>query len=125
MQEEHLDSIGGQNRNYIAALDATTGNALTWNPNANNWVTSLTVNGNNGVCRWRLHQHCRSKPQLHSRIGCDNRECNYMEPECERLCESDPHAMVASLSVSGTTVYAEVASSALAGRTAIISQHWM
>jgi trimeric autotransporter adhesin len=28
-------SIGGQTRNYIAALDATTGLATTWNPNAN------------------------------------------------------------------------------------------
>jgi predicted small secreted protein len=40
-----FENIGGQNRNYIAALDATTGNALVWNPNANWFVNSLIVNG--------------------------------------------------------------------------------
>jgi hypothetical protein len=29
-----FSTIGGQNRNRIAALDSTTGNATTWNPNA-------------------------------------------------------------------------------------------
>ncbi|MBY0434001.1 MAG: hypothetical protein K2U26_07825, partial [Cyclobacteriaceae bacterium] len=37
--------IGGQTRNRIAALDATTGLATSWNPNASNVVRGLAVNG--------------------------------------------------------------------------------
>jgi predicted small secreted protein len=39
-------SIGGQSRNNIAALDASTGNATSWDPNANNIVSALAVSGN-------------------------------------------------------------------------------
>lgn len=35
--------MGGQTRNNIAALDATSGLATDWNPNANNSVQALTV----------------------------------------------------------------------------------
>ena len=39
-------SIGGQARNRIAALDATTGLATAWNPNANSYrVDALAVSG--------------------------------------------------------------------------------
>jgi trimeric autotransporter adhesin len=38
-------NIGGQRRNYIAALDAVTGEVLAWNPGPNNQVYSLAVNG--------------------------------------------------------------------------------
>src|SRR6266849_5979537 len=38
-------SVGGQSRNNIAALDASSGLATVWNPNANQWVQSLAVSG--------------------------------------------------------------------------------
>jgi len=38
-------SIGGQPRNYIAALDAASGATSAWNPNANGGVYALAVNG--------------------------------------------------------------------------------
>jgi hypothetical protein len=38
-------SIGVQPRNHIAALDATTGKATNWNPDANFPVTTLAVSG--------------------------------------------------------------------------------
>jgi predicted small secreted protein len=38
-------SIGGQTRHSIAALDAVTGEATSWNPIANNWVYALAVSG--------------------------------------------------------------------------------
>jgi trimeric autotransporter adhesin len=38
-------SIGGQPRNRIAALDATTGLATGWNPNANARVFALAISG--------------------------------------------------------------------------------
>ena len=37
------NSIGGQTRNRIARLDATTGLADSFDPNANNWVRSIVV----------------------------------------------------------------------------------
>jgi hypothetical protein len=44
-----FDMIGGQFRNRIAALDAVTGNATSWNPNASAWVYALAVSGSK-VC---------------------------------------------------------------------------
>lgn len=40
-----VNSIGGKIRNKIAALDATTGEATSWNPNANNAVSTIVVSG--------------------------------------------------------------------------------
>jgi hypothetical protein len=40
-----FDSIGGQGRHSVAALDATTGNALAWNPNQGGNVSSIAVSG--------------------------------------------------------------------------------
>jgi|GEM_PF-985629 len=38
-------TIGGEDRNYIAAIDLTTGNATSWNPNANGNVKALAISG--------------------------------------------------------------------------------
>src|SRR5262249_434877 len=38
-----VNSIGGEARNFIAALDATTGHATTWNPDANGVVDALAI----------------------------------------------------------------------------------
>src|SRR5262249_2898278 len=40
-----FSSLGGATRNNIAALDASTGNATPWNPDADNTVDSLAVSG--------------------------------------------------------------------------------
>ena len=45
MPEEAFTPIGGQTRNRIAALDASTGLATTWNPNASNAVNTIAING--------------------------------------------------------------------------------
>jgi len=37
--------IGGQNRQYLAALDTATGQATDWNPAPDNYVNSVDVNG--------------------------------------------------------------------------------
>ena len=44
-----LTSIGGQPRNHIAALDATSGVATSWNPNADGLVNALAVS------RWSVY----------------------------------------------------------------------
>jgi hypothetical protein len=41
-----FSNIGGANRNNIAAIDASTGNATAWNPDANDSVYTLAVSGN-------------------------------------------------------------------------------
>jgi len=38
-------SVGGRRRNFVAALDASTGCATPWNLNASNIVYSLAVSG--------------------------------------------------------------------------------
>ena len=43
------NSIGGQARNYIARLDATTGAADSWNPNANYIVNAIAVQADGKV----------------------------------------------------------------------------
>jgi hypothetical protein len=40
-----FQTIGGQSRNFFAAVDATTGLATAWNPNPTAPVTTLAVNG--------------------------------------------------------------------------------
>ena len=42
-----FDSIGGQPRNRIAAVDATTGLATNWNPDPNGGVSALARSGQN------------------------------------------------------------------------------
>jgi predicted small secreted protein len=41
----NFTTAGGQPRNYLAALDATTGAPKAWNPNPDIWVYSLALNG--------------------------------------------------------------------------------
>jgi hypothetical protein len=41
----HFTSIGGATRNRIAALDATTGTATAWDPNADYAISALVVSG--------------------------------------------------------------------------------
>jgi uncharacterized delta-60 repeat protein len=44
-----LSSIGGQARSHIARLDATTGLADSFNPNANDWVYAIAVQADGKV----------------------------------------------------------------------------
>ena len=58
--------IAAQPRNNIAALDATSGAATAWNPNANGVVRALAVSGGTVYAGRRLHQHRRADAQLTS-----------------------------------------------------------
>lgn len=40
-----FNTIGGQTRNYVAALNTGNNNATSWNPNANSLVLALAVGG--------------------------------------------------------------------------------
>jgi hypothetical protein len=39
----YFDSIGGKARNYVAALDTSTGTATDWNPNPNSSIQCIGV----------------------------------------------------------------------------------
>jgi hypothetical protein len=43
----YFSDIGGQSRNYLAALNPITGLATSWNPNANNLISCLSLKGSN------------------------------------------------------------------------------
>ena len=45
MREGSFTSIGGQARNFIAALDASSGLATSWDPNADNTLSALALSG--------------------------------------------------------------------------------
>ena len=95
-----FDSIGGQSRNCIAALDATTGNALAWNPNPNALVRSLALSGTTVYAGG-----------IFTSIGGQSR--NYiaaLDSATGNALAWNPNAnsygFVYSLAVSGTTVFA-------------------
>jgi len=96
-------SIGGQNRNRIAALDAATGNATDWNPNPNGIsVSALTVSGSTVYAGGDF-----------TNIGGQERNgIAALDPSTGLATAWDPKAnnfppsSVGALAVSGSTVYA-------------------
>jgi len=91
-------SIGGQPRNYIAALDAATGSATAWNPNAGGTVEVLAVSGSIVYAGGGF-----------TSIGGQTR--NYiaaLDAATGNATAWNPNAdgSVSALAVSGTTVYA-------------------
>jgi len=99
-------TIGGKPRNRIAALDATTGLATTWNPNANELVRAVVVSGNTVFVggdftsvgtRSRYHLAALDKAGLGGAISTwdANLENNNTSASC----------LVAALAVADSTLY--------------------
>ena len=62
----YFTSIGGQTRNCIARLDATTGLADSFNPNANDGVcVNRGAGGRQNFGGRRFYQHRRTDAQSH------------------------------------------------------------
>lgn len=90
--------IGGPPRNFIAALDATTGAATSWEPNAGSVVWSLAVSGSTIYAGGAF-----------STIGGETRNRIAALDATSGLATSwDPNASsdVKTLAIDGTTVYA-------------------
>ena len=67
-------SIGGQPRNRIARLDATTGLADSFNPNANDVVDSIAVQADGKILAGgHFSQHRRTDAQPHRPARCHHR----------------------------------------------------
>ena len=67
-------NIGGQTRNHIARLDATTGLADSFNPNANSFVTSIAVQADGKILAGgNFSEHRRTDAQPHRPARCHHR----------------------------------------------------
>jgi hypothetical protein len=91
-------SIGGADRNFIAALDATTGEATSWNPNATDAVLTLAVDGSTVYAGGQFDN-----------IGGEARnDIAALDATTGTATSWDPSANhpVRALAVSGSTVYA-------------------
>ncbi len=79
-----FSSIGGQTRNDIAALDASSGAATAWNPNANEPRLRPSPSRARPSMPAALHLHRRPDPQPHRRPGCEQRRRHGLGPQRER-----------------------------------------
>ena len=78
-------SIGGQPRNHIARLDATTGLADSFNPNPNSGIYSIAVQADGKILAGGLSaNHRRTAAQPHRSPRCHDRLGRFIRPERER-----------------------------------------
>jgi predicted small secreted protein len=94
----YFSTIGGQSRNNIAALDATTGNALPWNPNANSRVLSLAVSGTTVYAGGYLNSIGGLSRNYIAALDATTGKATAWNPNADSI--------VRTLVVNGTTVYA-------------------
>jgi len=101
-------NIGGETRNRIAALDATTGLATSWNPDANEEVSELALSGSTVYAGGAF-----------TSIGGQTRNGFAALDAATGLATSfDPNAGgVATFAVSGSTVYAGGGFTSIGGET--------
>jgi len=101
-------SIGGQTRNRIATVDATTGAATAWDPNASGAVYALAISGSTVYAGGEFHS-----------VGLVARNHLAALDASGALTPWDPSAnnTVRALAVSGSTVYAGGDFSSIGGQT--------
>jgi len=90
--------LAGKTRNNIAALNASTGLATNWNPNADGWVNALVVSGATVYAGVVFQQ-----------IGGESRSCMAALDAATGVASSEDWSAggsVNALTVSGTTLYA-------------------
>ncbi len=102
-------TIGGQTRNYIAALDAETGLATAWDPNANDGVSTLAVSGTTVYAGGGFSTIGGQTRNHVAALDAGTGLANAWNPNAD--------SNVYTLSVSGTTVYAGGGFSTIGGQT--------
>ncbi len=90
-------SIGGQQRNRLAALDATTGSATAWNPNANATVLALAVSGSTVYAGGEFTSIGGQVRNYFAAIDASTGNVTSSNP--------NPNARVRTAVVSGSTIY--------------------
>lgn len=101
-------NIGGNMRNHIAALNATSGNATAWNPGANGTVSALAVNKTN----------IYAGGNFDSIGGQNHKYIAALDASTGNATSWDPNSnnYVGTLAVSGTTVYASGSFTVIGGQ---------
>ncbi len=72
-------TIGGQTRNRIAEIDLTTGAPTAWNPNANNRVSAIVVDGSTIYVGGLFTSDRRRGPRTHRGPRRDHRARDRVE----------------------------------------------
>ncbi len=104
-----FDSIGGQVRNGVAALDVTTGLATAWNPNANSLVYELEVSGGTVYVGGAFST---IGGQTRSNLAALDATTGAASP----AWDSNANQPVLALAVSGSTAYAGGGFSSIGGQ---------
>jgi hypothetical protein len=102
-------TIGGQSRNRIASLNATTGAANSWNPNANWYVTSLALSGGTIFVGGNF---TTILGQSRSKIASFNTSSGAITS-----FNPSPNATVNSVAINGGTLYIGGLFNSIAGQT--------
>jgi hypothetical protein len=117
----YFGSIGGQARNNIAALDATTGEATGWNPNANGQVAALAVSGPTVYAVGRFTSIFDASPSIGGQqrngivaLDATTGQATAWNPDAHGGYEGGP---VFALAVGAGTVYAGGYFTTIGGRT--------
>jgi len=104
-------SIGGALRHYLAALNAATGNATAWDPNANSTVTGLVLSGD-GLTVYARGYFTTIDGQARNGLAALSSTTGHAT-----AWNPNPDNTVSALSVLGTTVYAGGSFSSIGGQT--------
>jgi predicted small secreted protein len=96
-----FNSIGGQTRHNVAALDPTTGALLNWNPDANGEVDALAVSGQSVYMGGRFTAIGGRQRHRLGAVDATSGQVTAWNP----APTSDGSSLVLALAVSGQTVY--------------------
>ena len=107
----YFTSIGGQARNSIAALDAVTGAATAWNPNASSYVNALAVSGSTVYAGGDFTSIGGQARNRIAALDAVTGTATAWDPNA-----SDPASGINALAVSGSTVYAGGRFSSIGGQ---------
>jgi len=94
-----FNSVGGQTRNYLVALDASTGSVTSWNLSALATVSSLAMSGNIIYAGGYFHTVDGQTRNYLAALGASTGHATAWNPNANGRG-------VYSLAVSGNTIYA-------------------
>jgi hypothetical protein len=101
-QFTRMGGFFGQSRNYIAALDATTGAATSWNPNANSFVLTLAASGSTVYAGGQFNTIGGKSRNYIAALNATTGAATAWDPSAGGAF----YPWVRALAVSGSTVYA-------------------
>jgi hypothetical protein len=103
----NFTSIGGQKRNYIAALDAAKGTATAWNPNANDTIHALAVSSSKVYAGGKFTSIGGQKRNLIAALDTATGIATTWNPDANGQIDGRGNFIniVSALAISGNTMY--------------------